>query len=99
MNFDVNEAEVAHNEPEHRFEIRLGAYVAVVDYRRVGNRIAFLHTEVPEPLEGRGLAAKLAKTALDYAREHQLKVLPYCPYIATYIKRHPEYQSLVAESM
>lgn len=55
------------------------------------------HTEVPESLRGRGIAAMLAKTALDYARDNNLKVDVICPLVAGFIRKHPEYQSLVGK--
>ncbi len=55
------------------------------------------HTEVPEALRGRGLAGTLAKTALEYAREHQLKVDVVCPSVAGYVAKHPEFQGLLGK--
>ena len=52
---------------------------------------------MPEQLEGRGIASKLAKTALDYSRAEGLTVVPLCPFIASYIERHPEYADLVGK--
>ncbi len=57
--------------------------------------IVFTHTEVPEALEGHGIAAKLAHTALEHARAQRLTVVPLCPFVASYIRRHAEYQGLV----
>jgi len=54
-----------------------------------------MHTFVPESLEGRGLASALAKFALEYAKGKNLQVIVYCPFVATYLKRHPEYNFLV----
>lgn len=92
---NTEQLKVVRNEAANRFEIRLDEGLAQVEYRILADRIAFLHTEVPVEAEGKGVAGKLAKTALDYAREHGMIVLPYCPYIAAYIKKHPEYQDLV----
>jgi predicted GNAT family acetyltransferase len=68
---------------------------AFVTFSREGDQIAFLHTLVPPAIEGRGIAGQLARHGLEYARENGLRVLPRCPYIRTYIDRHPEYQDLV----
>lgn len=87
--------EVANNPSEGRFEVREEGQLAVVDYRRSGDLIAFTHTGVPEPLRGRGIADAMAHAALEYAREHRLGVVPLCPFVAGYINRHPEYRSLV----
>jgi uncharacterized protein len=70
--------------------------VAFLEYTRIGTTIAYTHTEVPTSLEGHGVAAKLAKHALDFARATALDVVPLCPYVADYIKRHPDYGDLVA---
>jgi uncharacterized protein len=87
------------NEPEHhRFATRVNGLLAQVAYRLNGDVITFTHTEVPDALSGRGIANKLAVHVLEYAKEHQLRVIPMCPFIAAYIKRHPEYAPLVAQS-
>ena len=59
--------------------------------------ITLLHTEVPEPLRGRGIAGELAKTGLEYARDNQLKVDVVCPLVANYISKHPEFEPLVGK--
>lgn len=87
---------VVNNRAASRFEIRVGADVAFLTYQRRGATIAYTHTEVPKSLEGRGIASRLATHALDYARANGLDVVPLCPYISEYIKRHSDYQDLVA---
>lgn len=96
MDIDTDALEVVDNPAAGRFEIRIGDEVAFVTYRREGNTIAYIHTEVPEALEGHGIAARLAAHALEYARANGLLVVPLCPYVAAYLERHPEYQDLVA---
>jgi predicted GNAT family acetyltransferase len=59
--------------------------------------ITLLHTEVPEPLRGRGIAGTLAKTGLEYARDNNLKVDVVCPLVANYLLKHPEFQDLVEQ--
>lgn len=86
---------VTNNPEHHRFETRVNGILAQVAYRLVDDVITFTHTEVPDSLSGHGIANILAKTALDYARDHELKVIPQCPFVAAYIKRHQEYQPLV----
>ena len=96
MNTPTDDLAVINNESANRFEIRIGDEVAFLTYRRDGSTIAYTHTEVPPALEGHGIAAKLATHALDYARANSLDVVPLCPYVADYIKRHPAYEDLVA---
>jgi uncharacterized protein len=86
---------VRNNAAEGRFEVEVEGALAVVEYQLRPGAIIFTHTEVPPELEGRGIAARMAKTALEHAREQGLRVVPLCPYIAAYIERHPEYGPLV----
>lgn len=97
MKIDPNLIQVVNNTERKRFEVVIDQYTAVAEYMLVGDRIIFTHTEVPVELEGNGIGARLAQTALDYAREQQRKVMPLCPYIAGYIRRHPEYRDLVLD--
>ena len=88
--------EVVDAPDENRFEIRVdGALAGFADYSHKGNRLIFRHTEVEDAYEGRGLGSKLAQGALDAARAGGHPVVPLCPFIASYIERHPEYQDLV----
>ncbi|MDQ4074649.1 MAG: N-acetyltransferase [Chloroflexota bacterium] len=91
-----DQIDVAHNEAAGRFEAEVGGHLAVVEYKRAGNLIIFMHTEVPEELEGQGIASQLARTALEYAKAQQLDVLPLCAFVASYVRRHPEYEPLVS---
>lgn len=95
MNVDLDKIEVVNNEDYRRFETRIGDYFALIDYIRAGNNIVFTHTEVPQVFEGQGIAGKMARTALEYAKAQGLRVVPLCPFVAAYIRRHPEYQPLV----
>jgi predicted GNAT family acetyltransferase len=87
---------VVDNAEKSQFELRIGDDVALAAYRKRGDQIVFTHTEVPKHLEGHGVGAELAKAALDSARAQGLRVVPRCPFIDAYIKRHPEYQDLLA---
>jgi uncharacterized protein len=88
---------VVHNTAAKRFEITLDRKVAFSKYMLVGEKIIIEHTEVPVELEGRGIATRIVRTALDYARAQKLKVMPLCPFTAAFIHRHPEYQDLVLD--
>ena len=88
---------VKNNEAEHRFELEVDGQTAISEYQRRNGTIVFTHTEVPLKLEGKGIGNALARSALDYARSEGLQVVPRCPFIAAFIKRHPEYQDLVDE--
>ena len=86
---------VVMNTETSRFEARLGEAVAFAEYRLKPGVLTLPHTVVPDAFAGRGVASALAITALTYAREHGLKVKPSCPFMAGYIKKHPEWHDLV----
>jgi predicted GNAT family acetyltransferase len=78
-----------------RFELERDGHVAYLEYNLAGKILQLLHTEVPEALRGKGMASALAESALQWAREHQVKVDVICPYVAAYLKKHPEYSDLL----
>lgn len=88
---------VHDNTAKRRYEVHADGQVAVLEYQRKDGRILLIHTEVPPALEGHGIAAKLARAALDAARADGVEVVPLCTYVAAYIRRHHEYLPLVAE--
>ncbi len=96
MTVDLNSVAVTHNEEAQRFEMHVDGFRALLTYRRFPDRIVLEHTEVPEPLEGHGLAAKLARFALDFACINHLRVVSLCPYVSSFIRKHAEYQDLVS---
>jgi predicted GNAT family acetyltransferase len=96
MEIELSQYEVNNNEEENRFELIVDDHTAVIEYFIVRDSIVFTHTGVPTPLEGQGVASKMAKTTLEYAKAEGLWVIPKCPFVRSYIKRHSEYMSLVA---
>ena len=95
MEFILANAEIKHNEKAHRFESENNGLLSVLVYKIVPGRMLFQHTEVPPSLEGRGLAAKLTRVALEYARKEKLQVVPACSYTASFMAKHPEYNDLL----
>lgn len=91
------EIEVKDNPARHRFETTIEGHTAVIEYKRKPGEITVLHTEVPKELEGRGIASAMTKFALEQIREQGLKLIPLCPYMRAYLKKHPEYQHLVKD--
>lgn len=88
---------VVDHPDEQRYELRIDGEVAgIASYRRFGDRIMFVHTEVDPQREGEGLGGRLARAVLDDARQEDLRVTAQCPFIASYIERHDEYADLVA---
>lgn len=87
---------VQHDTAARRFTLDINGAEAVLDYRELDAKtLDYHHTFVPNALRGGGIASQLADHALRYARDHGFKVVPSCPFIATYIERHSEFQPLV----
>lgn len=97
-NSDKQAIEVVNNEAEGQFEALVEGHLALAAYQRKGQEIIFTHTEVPQALEGQGIASVLVRTALDTARQQQLTVVPLCPFVQSYIRRHQEYLDIVEPS-
>jgi hypothetical protein len=91
---------VADNPAASRYELHVGTELAgFVTYQLDdhGRVISLLHTEIEPAFQGAHLATRLARFSLDDARERGLAVLPFCPYIASWIRKHPDYTDLVPE--
>ena len=87
---------VRDNADRHRFELDADGHVAFSNYARAGNVITIQHTEVPKELGGRGIGSALARGVLKFARAQGLKVVPRCPFVKSYIDKHPEFADLLA---
>src|SRR5690348_16960973 len=90
--------EVVDNPGGKRFEVRvdgvLAGFAAYLVQQGFGDRpgvVVFTHTEVEPDYQGQGVAQALAASALDQVRASGRRVQPRCPFIASYIRRHPEY--------
>jgi hypothetical protein len=88
--------EVTDNPDKARFEIIVdGELAGFVLYHLRGSEIAFTHTQTDDRFRGHGLGGHLVQASLDSARERHLAVLPYCPFVNSWIAAHPEYADLV----
>ena len=93
---------VSDNPAASRYEMHVGSELAgFIDYRLRDDHgaevISLIHTEVEPAFRGAHLATHLARYSLDDARARGMSVLPFCPYINSWIKKHPEYTDLVPE--
>jgi uncharacterized protein len=87
---------VSDDEARSRYELRVaGELAGFLMYNRHGHTISLIHTEIEPPFQGKGLATHLARFSLDDARKRGLAVLPFCPYVNSWIKKHPDYADLV----
>jgi predicted GNAT family acetyltransferase len=86
---------IRDNKAEHRFEMDAGGEIAVAYYTLAPGVITFNHTEVPASLQGRGIASRLVRGALEAARAAHLKVVPRCSFVSRYLGNHPEFGDLI----
>jgi uncharacterized protein len=86
---------VRDNSASQRYEMHVEGRSAFITYRRLADVMTLLHAEVPPELSGRGVGSALAKGTLELAREQGYKVVARCPFIASYITRHAEFQDLL----
>lgn len=89
------EPNVVHNTSGARFELIAEGQTAHLDYQLAGDRIRFTHIEVPPAERGHGFAEDLTRAGLEYARREQLRVVPICPFVRTFLAQHAEYLTLV----
>jgi predicted GNAT family acetyltransferase len=86
---------VIDNTGAHRLEIKDGDAIAFLTYRMKGDAIEYVHSETPPELQGKGYASALAQFGLERDKAAGRKVIATCPFVKTYIERHPEYALLV----
>jgi predicted GNAT family acetyltransferase len=91
MSFTVTD----HSEAS-RYELHDGSTLAgIAEYQLRDDSIIFTHTKVSSAYEGQGAGSQLAREALDYAHRRGLRIVVRCPFIASWIERHPDYADLV----
>ena len=79
-----------------RFEAHLdGVLCGTLTYINKRERLALIHTEVLPAFEGKGVGSAITRFALDSARERGLKVIVMCPFVRSYLDRHPEHNDIV----
>jgi uncharacterized protein len=95
---EAERIEVVDAPERERYELLVdGDAVGFSAYRLRPGLIAFVHTEVDESMQGRGLADRLIGFALEDARARDLAVLPFCPFVKSFIERHRDFEPLVPE--
>lgn len=91
---DFSEIALINNDQgsKKRFELPVEDKVAYIEYMVVRGNVMYLtHTEVPVGLEGKGVGSAIVSKTLDYIRANNFKMAPLCPFLASYLKRHPEH--------
>ena len=91
----ANQYIVTLNEADLRFEVPTKDGMAYVDYRWSGEILLLLYIFVPVSFRGKGISSVLLEHVLNYAKEKKVKIKVFCPYIAKYIRMHPQHQDLM----
>lgn len=87
-----------HNPALNRYELQVDGQVAVAEYTiKEDGIVRITHVGVPKALEGQGLASQLTLAALEDIKKQGKFVFPVCPFVKTYILRHPEWNPLVKQ--
>ena len=93
---DSADISVIDNPRELRYELWVGGELAgEIRYRLQPGATVLVHTDVAPRFEGRGLASVLVHDALEDIRASGRRLVPVCPFVASYLRRHPEYADLV----
>ncbi len=88
--------QIRHERPARRFGARLDGLIAYLSYEERGdNVLEYAQVYVPPEQRGRGVAAEITRTALEYARENGYSVIPSCSYVAAFVRRHREYDDIL----
>lgn len=85
---------IIHQPEQKLFKMEVDGRTAFVEYRLLGDSLDIIHTIVPPPIEGRGIAAALVKATYDFALQNGLKPKATCSYAVKWLERHPEFLSL-----
>lgn len=90
--------QIFNNSERQQFQVSVGDYLAFLEYRLHEGMIVLMHTDVPDQLAGKGIGSALASFALNYAHDNHLPIKVYCPFVLSYLKRHPEYDDWVVKA-
>lgn len=91
----IEDYKLIDNKENNRYEFQIDGKIAEIDYIKSDGEIYFVHTEVPASLGGKGVGSQLAEKALEDVDRQELRLVPLCPFIAGYIKKHPEWKRIV----
>ncbi|MEX0273036.1 MAG: GNAT family N-acetyltransferase [Flavobacteriaceae bacterium] len=91
--------QLTNNNEAKQYEFHVDGTVPKIEYIKAKDKIYLTHTEVPKGLEGRGIGSALVKQALEDIEKNGETLVPLCPFVALYIKRHPEWKKLVLKGI
>lgn len=90
------ELTVRHEPSAQRFAVRLNNKIAYLSYEKHSRKtLDYAHVYVPPEFRRQGIAARITKTALEYARKNGFLVIPSCSYVDYFLRKHPEYNDVI----
>jgi predicted GNAT family acetyltransferase len=96
---EIEQPLLIDNAERNRYEMHIAGHVPRIEYIKAQDKIYLTHTEVPKELEGKGIASTMTQKVLEDIETRNLTLVPLCPYVAQYIKRHPEWKKLVLKGI
>jgi predicted GNAT family acetyltransferase len=87
------------NKEKKQYEFHIEGHIARIEYIVAKDEIFLTHTEVPTILEGKGIASALVEKVLTDIEQHGLRLIPLCPFVATYIKKHPAWKRIIMKGI
>jgi predicted GNAT family acetyltransferase len=94
MNYDEQTLKV--NAESHRLKLEIEGSIAFIEYKLSRDTLFLIHTEVPAALKGKGAASAIVQKGLQYARDNNFRIVPICPFVQGYLKKHKEWNDIVA---
>lgn len=88
--------DITRNTAQNRFETTQDDHISIAEYEQSGDTMTITHVIVAPELRGQGVGSALAAFVIQTARDENLKIVPQCPFMATYFKRHPNQSDLLA---
>ena len=87
------------NSDKKQYEFQLSEHTPHIEYIKAKEKIYLTHTEVPMALEGQGIGTELVRQVLEDIKKKELTLVPLCPFVAAYIKKHPQWRELVLKGI
>jgi len=87
------------NIEQNQYEFRIETFVPRIEYIKAKNNIYLTHTEVPRELENKGIGSSMVRQVFSVIEQEDLTLIPLCPFVAMYIKRHPKWKKLVMKGI
>ncbi|AKA35260.1 MAG: N-acetyltransferase [Muricauda sp.] len=87
------------NTEKKQYEFQVGGHTPKIEYIKAQDKIYLTHTEVAKALEGKGIGSELVRQVLEDIKKNDLTLIPLCPFVAGYIKKHPEWRELVLKGI